>query len=200
MSRRRAPLLITITLALLSTLVVVSAQQTGKRLIPSLSIEIDTSGGLLTLPASVNTKTLAAYIPVPPAVGNTSLKEQASAVKIIPRTEGDKLRVNVYAVYGDISKAKTCSDMKSLKTTSITSYLVGEGDKVVVSELDKFGIELKEDQLAFRVVPQETPQFIKAATASLQQGCICPLCNGIGCCADEGQCRRCSGCGIVCCT
>lgn len=205
MTRLRKASLLIAFLTLLSLITAFAARrQKAQQATPALGIEIATSNGLLFLPASSTHKVTVTHIMVPTGAGGGSPGERVSALRIMPRMEGDKVRVTVYAVYGDASAAKSCSDWKALRASVLTSHIAGNGEAVTLNELTNLGVKLSEGALTFRVVPNKnvpaspsTPT--SAATAAATDDCICALCNGMGCCAGSGECVRCNHCGPVCC-
>ena len=178
---------------LLAVFVGIFAQQRTQQKHSGLGVEIVTDGGLLTLPVSLSNKTPVTHILTPSKINDGSLKEQVSALRIASQMDSGKVKVTVYAIYGDANAAKSCSDWKSLKAVAISSYNISEGETATVSEMS--GVNLGGKQLTFRVVPMEI-SLTSASAAS--NDCICAVCNGRGCCPNYMDCENC-GCGPVCC-
>lgn len=193
MKNKRTSFLVGAFIVLLAVFVGVLAQQRMQQKHSGLGVEIVTDGGLLTLPVSSSSKTPVMHILTPPKISDDSLKEQISALRIASQMDAGKVKVTIYAIYGDASAAKSCSDWKSLKAVAISSYNISEGETVSVSELS--GVNLGGKQLTFRVVPVK----ISPTDASTNPNdCICAVCNGRGCCPSYGDCEDC-GCGPICC-
>ena len=190
-------------LTLLSVVTVfTTSRQKAQQATPALGIEIATSKGLLFLPASSTRKVTVTHIMVPLGAGGGAPGERVSAIRIMPRMEGDKVKVSVYSVYGDASAAKSCADWKALRASALASYTVGNGESVTLNELPALGVKLSEGALTFRVVPNKNAPpapTTPIAAAAAANDCVCALCNGMGCCANAGECVRCNQCGPVCC-
>ena len=196
MNFRRTFLTIIVTMLVTCLLLVVfTRQQKAEVAATSLGIELVKGKSVLYLPASLNSKALAAHIPVSPTADATSLAPSVTAVRVIPRMEGNKVKVEIYAVFGNIDASQNCAARAALKSSLIATRLAGKGEVVTVVELDNLGLKPKDGPLTFRVVSNTLPLPSKNS-----DDCICAVCSGIGCCPDgEGRCPQCSACGEVCC-
>lgn len=141
-------------------------------------MEISVKGRpLFTLPVMANEQKLA----VIPVNGTT-----ASAVKILPKADGNSLHFNILAVVEKLPETLTCDNMKKLKTEHSTSYDAREGDVVRVSDFEKFGV---------------APFTVKVLRVAQDQA-VCP--NGACCCGvntcypNPGACIECGSCGNCC--
>lgn len=205
MTYLRKTLLILTPIALLLLLVAVSAQQQAhQQTQPGLGLEVALSAGPLYFPAAAaQGKTISANIPVPVDKNKGPLDDQISAVRIVPRMQGDKVQVTVYAVYGDISQVKSCSELTSHKMKAVASYLASNGDMIAVSELRDLGGRLGQGPVTFQVVSKRIPTGGASAASPMNNGgggaCGCGSCNGLQCCPNPRACLGCGTCGLVCC-
>jgi len=184
---------VVLSVLLLSAFVSVFAQQKAQQMPSSLGVEIVSKDGLLYLPVSTSFRTPVMHIRTQSET-NGSSKEPISALRVAPEMDVGKVKVNIFALYGDASAAKSCSDWRSLKAVVVATYTIGEGESITVSELSERGIKLGERQITLRVVPAK-PMLLKTSASN---DCICAVCDGRGCCAGPGECVDC-GCGPICC-
>src|SRR5689334_21533813 len=92
-----------------------------------LAIEIARSKPFYDRAATGNRLTKV-VIRVPPSDDKNS--DAISAIKLEPTMEGDKLRVDVYALAGPTAGIITCKDWDALKSTPIGSYVAGLDEDV----------------------------------------------------------------------
>jgi hypothetical protein len=146
---------------------------------------------------------------VPAATGNRITKvvirvplvddrnpDAVSAVKLEPRMDGDKVRVDVYALSGQTAGIITCKDWDALKTKSIGSFVAGLDEDVTLTKLAELGIRMGDQPLTFRVVPKR----ILSPVPDDSEDCGCGSCAGLICCPNPGFCIGCGSCGQLCCS
>jgi hypothetical protein len=207
MKHAKKTLIAVSTLALLS-LILVSAlarrraavQQSG----PGMGVEIyANSDKTFYIPAPADGGTISAFVRVPHDEKQQASDDRPSAVRLTPEADGDKLKVSVYALYGDLGRVKTCDDYNGFEKKFVASYVAGPGEKVTVSKLNDLGVTFKQGELTFKVVPKravEKPGSIQPASYSpVQRQCECGSCGGLSCCPNTGYCLGCGSCGDVCC-
>ena len=148
---------------------------------------------------------------VPAATGNRLTKvvirvplsddrnvDAISAIKLEPKMEGDKVRVDVYALSGPTAGIITCQGWDALKSTTIGSYVAGLDEDVALTKLADFGIRMGDRPLTFRVVPK---RILSPVPNDPQlEGCECGSCAGLICCPNPGYCLGCGSCGSLCCS
>jgi hypothetical protein len=198
MNRLRTTSLAVTLVSLVPLLLVVASAQQQKIQPPrpGLGIEVATGGAQLFLPASAGGRVTVAHVLVPAAAGDPATKERVSAVRLMSQMDGGKVKVTVFALYGDAASAQSCADWKAPKASAAASYLAGDGETITINELRNLGVSFREGPITFRVVANPAAP---AAAAVASSDCICALCNGMGCCPSEGECVRCNQCGPLCC-
>lgn len=141
-------------------------------------MEISVTGRpVFILPVRADEKKLA----VLPMTGMT-----ASAVKIVPKADGDSLQFDLLAVVEKLPGTLSCDNMKKLKTEQVSSYATRDGDVIRVSDFEKFGVA------SFTVRVRLVPDI----------ELVCP--NGACCCGvntcypNPGACIECGSCGQCC--
>ena len=148
---------------------------------------------------------------VPAATGNRVTKvvirvplvddrnpDAVSAVKLEPRMEGDKVRVNVYALSGQTTGIIKCTEWDALKAKNIGSFVAGLDEDVTLTKLADLGIRMGDQPLTFRVVPKRILSPVPDNRES--EGCECGSCAGLICCPNPGYCLGCGSCGSLCCS
>lgn len=151
------------------------------------------------VPAGKTTKII---IRVPIMDGNNQGEDQVSAIRLEPRMEGDKVKVNVFTLVGEADKnIKTCRDWDALKSNFVGSYVAGVDEEVSLVKLQDLGVRMGSEPLTFRVVPRRTLSPLPPQHEPLGgDGCECGSCGGLICCPNGGQCIGCGSCGQVCCS
>lgn len=129
------------------------------------------------LPVRADEKKLA----VLPLSGTT-----ATAVKILPRKDGDSLKFDLLAVVEKLPETLSCDNMKKLKTEPVISYTTRAGDVVRVSDFEKFGVA------PFTVRVRLVPDLELVCP----DGACC--CGGNTCYPNPGHCLQCGSCGNCC--
>jgi hypothetical protein len=151
--------------------------------------------------AATSPKTISAIIKVPPVTvkeAKGASKNSVSAIRLEPKLENDKVRVTVYAIYGDIEGITNCVDMDALKKVKVDTYLARVDEEVFVKKLRKFNVKMEKDPFTFRVVSKSifAPMPSEPGGAG---GCGCMKCNRVNCCPNSGYCVECE-CVTVCCS
>jgi hypothetical protein len=192
----RTAILLIPTLLILFFLVV-SAQQSHPSSITKhrLAIEIGLEKPW-TLNAAREGQTLRAFIRLPAEHPGLAY----SAIKLIPRMNGEKLEVTISALAGDLSTVKSCKDWAMVKETSIGSYTLSEGQEVTVPNLSNLGQNFKNGVLTFKAVsfmPDIEP--VDGGGEGGSTPCGCGRCDRLYCCPNKGACLGCGTCGDVCC-
>lgn len=149
------------------------------------------------IPAAAGDKTTMVVIKVPLVDGMPLGKDAVSAIKLEPKMEGEKVRVSVFALSGELGEVKTCRDWNQMKSTPVDTYIAGVDEEVSLSKLKDFGISMGNVPLTFRVVPRRT---LSPAPQANPGGCECASCGGLICCPNPGYCLNCGSCGTVCCS
>lgn len=137
-------------------------------------------------------------VPTPDA---SSQGEAVSAIKLEPRMDGNKVKVNVFTLVGEADKnIKTCRDWDALKSNFVGSYVAGVDEEVSLVKLKDLGVRMGSDPLTFRVVPRRVLSPLPPQHEPLGGGCDCGSCGGLICCPNPGQCIGCGTCGQLCCS
>jgi hypothetical protein len=114
------------------------------------------------------------------------LATRASAVKIVPKANGDSLQFDLLAVVEKLPETLSCDNLKKLKTEQVTSYSAHEGDMIRVSDFEKFGVA----------------PFMVRVTRVPDLELVCPdgacCCGGNTCYPNPGHCIQCGSCGTCC--
>jgi hypothetical protein len=160
-----------------------------------LAIEIALSKPFY-VPAATGTKVTKVVIRVP--LSDDRNPDAISAIKLEPKMEGDKVRVDVYALAGPTAGIITCKGWDALKASTIGSYVAGLDEDVALTKLADFGIRMGDRPLTFRVVPKRI--LSPVPDGSQMQGCECGSCAGLICCPNPGYCLGCGSCGSLCCS
>ncbi|HEX8456392.1 MAG TPA: hypothetical protein VF656_03640 [Pyrinomonadaceae bacterium] len=172
------------------------AQRPGQ-FIKALGIEVTQSQNkTFFMQAATANRRISAVIKVPVKNGNLPVQNSVSAIKLDPKLEKDKVRVTVYAIYGDLTGIQKCEDLNSLKTVKVGSYVAGEDKEVSVSDLRKYGVRMEKDPFKFRVISKTI--FAPVPNNPAPDSCGCMLCNRATCCPNPGYCVDCD-CATVCC-
>jgi hypothetical protein len=156
-----------------------------------LGIEIALSKPFYVPAASVNRVTKV-VIRVPLSDDNN--QDAISAIKLEPKMEGEKVRVDVYGLSGSTAGIITCQGWDALKSTSIGSYVASLDEDIALTKLADFGVRMGDRPLTFRVVPKR----VLSPTPGDEE-CECGSCAGLICCPNPGYCLGCGSCGSVCC-
>jgi hypothetical protein len=148
------------------------------------------------VPASTSNKEISIVVRVPSA-GTVDANETVSAVRLVPRMQGDKVQVTVFALSGDAGNFKTCKEWDSLKSVKVGVYTAGLDDEVAIAKLSDYGVRFGNEPLKFRVVPRRGPPQV--GYAGFGGDCGCATCGRLECCPNSGSCLGCGDCGEVCC-
>jgi len=159
-----------------------------------LAIEIALSKPFY-VPAATGNRMTKVVIRVPLIDDNNP--NAVSAVKLEPKMEGTKVRVDVYALSGPTAGIITCKGWDALKSTTIGSYVAGIDEDVALTKLAELGIRMGDRPLTFRVVPKRI--LSPVPNDSQMEGCECGSCAGLICCPNPGYCLGCGSCGSLCC-
>ena len=107
---------------------------------------------------------------------------KTSAVKVISWIEGGSLKFNLLAVLDKLPATPTCENTKELKTEQVGSYVAVKGDKLRISDFEKYGVA--------------------PFTVSVVSATVCPdgwcCCGKIKCFPSPDFCIECSSCGLCC--
>jgi hypothetical protein len=160
-----------------------------------LAIEIALSKPFY-VPAATGTRVTKVVIRVP--LVDDKNPDSVSAVKLEPKMEGDRVRVDVYALSGPTAGIITCKGWDALKTTKIESYIARLDEEVALTKLVDLGIRMGDQPLTFRVVPKRI--LSPVPDNSQLEGCECGSCAGLICCPNPGYCLGCGSCGSLCCS
>src|SRR5262249_14487335 len=90
-----------------------------------------------------------AFVRIPQAAANNT---PYSAIKLMPVMVGDKMKVSVFGLTGDLNTIKTCTDWAGFKETALGTYTLSEGQQVSVPQLSNLGSNFKNGTLTFRAV------------------------------------------------
>lgn len=134
-----------------------------------------------------------------PDVDSSSSSDVISAIKLEPRMDGSKVKVNVFALVGEADmKITDCKDWNALRSIPIGVYVAGVDEEISLVKLSDLGVRFGNDPLTFRVVPRRTLSPLPPQDPV--GGCGCASCGGLICCPNPGQCIGCGICGQVCCS
>jgi hypothetical protein len=195
------------------------AQQKEEGVQVRLGMEILRSGApKFYLPVSSQSY---AVVRVPITEDVTGQEGKAAAVKVAAQMEGNSVRINVSAFFGEIGRITSCDQLNNLKEQFVASYLVRKGESVQVPELTKLGARFGAEPLRIAIVkakamPNATTQQAGAAPSPPAEasrfsaatkltpnpqgtGCLCGGCGDLSCCPTRGHCLTCGDCGMVCC-
>jgi hypothetical protein len=174
--------------------------QTDEQL--GVEIQTNTAAEAIYLPVALPTQKNRLYALVPVANGG-----ETTAVRIVPVMDRGRVRFEVYAVSGDLSKAQSCADRLLLPSKLLTTRSAGKGRAVTVSG-EGWSVEVRvvqkraEPTASSKKLGQSALTFAKtvAQIAPVAGDCGCASCTGgIRCCPNKGDCMQCP-CGMVCCT
>lgn len=138
------------------------------------------------------------YVPVPergeqgvlaivPTAAGQGGEDAVTGVTLVPRVEGNGVRVLVSALYGSLDKVSPCN-LAEVKQRFVGSYRAGAGEEIRVPDLTGFGLE----PLTINVASADpTPQRAPAPCCKCEE-------TGIACCPNTGECLTCSTCGVCC--
>ena len=144
---------------------------------PNLGIEIALAKPFY-IPAATGGKSIKVMVRVPLSA-DAEASEAVSAIKLEPKMDGDKVRVEVFALVGPTTNIKLCSDWDALKSTLVDTYVAGVDEEVTLTKLRKFGVSMASDPLTFRVVPSRTLSPLPQAQGT--GGCGCGSCGSLIC-------------------
>jgi hypothetical protein len=175
-----------------------SAQQQvpGRNSKPVLGIEVSQTRPFFMQAAKRPQKLGSAIIRVSSTEGKGSPHESASAIRLEPIVEKDKVRVNVFVLYGDTQSLTRCEDVDALRTVKAGSYVRGLNQEVQLTILRKYGIKMEKDPFTFRVVSRSI--FVPDVEPMGGTDCPCLMCESATCCPNPGYCSQCE-CVTVCC-
>lgn len=159
---------------------------------PPLGIEIALSKPFY-VPAAVGNKVTKVVIRVP--LSDEKNQEAISAIKLEPKMEGEKVRVDVYGLIGPTAGIITCQGWDGLKSTKIDSYVASLDEDVALDRIANLGVRMGDHPLTFRIVPKR----VLSPTPGNEE-CECGSCGGLICCPNPGYCIGCGSCGSVCCS
>jgi len=89
------------------------------------------------------------YVPVAQADASQGLfaivqspsNSQAPRFKITSKIEGDAVRVEVFALFGNMNKISSVKEIEEMPQEAVASFLVRQGETIQVSEVTRFGVE-----------------------------------------------------------
>lgn len=161
---------------------------------PSLGIEVSQKKSFF-MQAATSKRISSVVLRVPYQAGTAVSRDSVSAIKLEPKVEKGKVRVNVYALYGDTQGIKRCEDLDALKTVKVDSIVAGLGKEVRVLKLRKYGVKMENDPFTFRVISKS---IFAPNDPGPGSGCSCLSCELQTCCPNPGYCNNCD-CGTICC-
>lgn len=148
------------------------------------------------VPAATGDRVTTVVIRVP--LADEQNPDAVSAVKLEPRMEGSKVRVDVYALSGPTAGISTCKGWGALKSKTIGSYVAELDQDVALTKLESLGIRMGDRPLTFRVVPKRI--LSPVPNNPDMEECECGSCAGLICCPNPGYCLGCGSCGSLCCS
>ncbi|HVF50226.1 MAG TPA: hypothetical protein VNA19_09085 [Pyrinomonadaceae bacterium] len=194
--------LIVLTSVLVVTLAAIGFHGTNAQTNEQLGIEITTNTATdpLYLPVALSTQKNRLYATIPVQNGG-----EVSAIRIVPVMKGSRVKFDVYAVSGDLSKAQSCADRLLLPSKLAASHTGGKYQTITVNGEGWWAnirvVEKRADPTLSKN-PANGASFVKtsAQVEPVAGDCGCAGCaGGIRCCPNKGDCMQCP-CGTVCCT
>lgn len=195
MKIQRTVLFSLVALTIFSMLFVASARNNDDK--RKLGVEINTKS-LFYFPAAVGNETITGLV----RVGNS---ENASAdditgLQIAPKVENGKVRVEVFAVYGDIHAVKSCEELENFKSNLLGSQVLSKGESLDLSKLANLKQSENGESLQVKIVGMKKDfndnPFEKISGTAQVSGC--GYCGSLACCPNPGKCLQCGDCGLVC--
>ncbi len=92
------------------------------------------------------------------AIVQSPSNSQAPRFKVISRMEGDSIRVEVFALPGNMDKISSVKQIEEMPQEAVASFLARRGETVQVSEVTRFGVE----PLEIKVVSAKLPNLPSA--------------------------------------
>lgn len=126
--------------------------------------------------------------------------EEITGLKIAPTIENGKVRVEVFAVYGDIRTVKTCKELATFKSKSLGSQTLSKGETLNLSALANLKGAENESPLLVKIVGMKkdfNDDPLKNVSHTVQVS-GCTSCGTLACCPNPGKCFQCGDCGLVC--
>lgn len=183
-----------IALIVFSMLFVAYARNSDSR---KLGVEINTRNPFY-FPAATGNETITGLVRVGKSENASS--EDITGLKIAPTMEGGKVRVEVFAVYGDIHAVKSCKELAAFKNKLLGSQILNKGESLNLSELANLKRTENEEPLFVKIVGMKKDYndnpFEK--TSGIAQVSGCGSCGNLLCCPAPGKCLGCGDCGLVC--
>lgn len=207
MSKRRRVTFAALAAVIFLTLAAVSMPSITAQSPEPLGVEISVNGdaGALYLPVASPAQKNRLYATVPVVNGG-----EVSAVRVVPVMRGARVKVEVYAVSGDLTKAQSCADRLLLPSKLLATHTVEKNETATVAgagwSATITAVERRPEPAASsKGQGGGQPSIVKTST-QLEQvepvagDCGCAGCaGGIRCCPNKGDCMQCP-CGTVCCT
>jgi hypothetical protein len=89
------------------------------------------------------------YVPVTQAGASEGLfaivqspsNSQAPRFKVTSKIEGDAVRVEVFALLGNMNKMSSVKEIEEMPQEAVASFLARQGETIQVSEVTRFGVE-----------------------------------------------------------
>jgi hypothetical protein len=188
---------VAVTSALL-TVATTYASLLQKSAAPALGIEIALAKPFY-IPAATGNRKMSAVVRAP--VTEEYSGREVTAVKLAPVMEGDKVRVTVYALIGDVTDIKniiSCKDWDLLESKTVDTFLAGLDEEISIKKLRDYGVKFETGDLTFRIVPKKVfPQMPLHGGGGDE--CECASCGTLQCCPNPGNCIGCGSCGQACC-
>jgi hypothetical protein len=162
-----------------------------------LGVEINTKNSFY-IPAAVGNRTITGLVRV--GKSENASADDITGLKIIPKIENGKVRVEVLAVYGDIRNVKSCNELDAFKSKSLGSQVLGKGESLNLSELANLKQSENNESLQVKIVGMKKDfndnTFEKVSATAQLPGC--GSCGNTICCPNAGKCIECGDCGLVC--
>lgn len=167
---------------------------------PALGVEIALAKPFY-IPAATGSRKMSAVVRAP--VSQEYSGREITAVKLSPVMEGDKVRVTISALIGDVADIKnitSCKEWDALESVTVDTYLAGLDEEISVKKLRDYGVNFESGDLTFRIVPKKVFPQIPFYNTDGDDECECGSCGNLQCCPNPGYCIGCGvSCGQVCC-
>ncbi len=114
--------------------------------------------------------------------------------------EDDKVRVEVFAIYGDIHAVKSCKELEAFKSKLLGSQILSKGESLNLSELANLKLTENDNPLLVKVIGMKKDYNDKPFEniSGNAQIAGCASCGTLACCPSPGKCFNCGDCGLVC--
>ena len=160
-------------------------------------VEINVKNKPFYFPAATEKEVITGLIRVGDSKNASS--EDISGLKIAPEMEKGKVRVRVFAIYGDIRGIKSCDDLDTVKTKFIGSKILDKDGILNLSEFAQLKPNENNETFNLKIVElKKRFNEIYKKVSNRMQTSGCATCGDLQCCPNPGKCRGCGDCGTVC--